>query len=114
MRHAACLLAYKQQHRRSPFWFVLFTTGRRRLKNMAAVNVQYIRLLFCLSPQAFHWKEFRESCGYALFLIQNQCFDVSHGRFLSLHVRQKRPKKPLKVRSVAAPVEQVAGFDDMV
>lgn len=34
--------------------------------------------------------------------------------FLSLSVKQKRPRNSLKVQAVAAPTEEVAGFDDMV
>ncbi|GKV51805.1 hypothetical protein SLEP1_g58429 [Rubroshorea leprosula] len=113
MRHAACLLAYKQQHRHSPFWFVLFTTGRGRLKNMAAANVQSVS--FSAFPhKLFIGRNSVKVVGMLSFLSRTNVSTSLTARFLSLHVRQKRPKDPLKVRSVAAPAEEVAGFDHMV
>ncbi|GLT88846.1 hypothetical protein SLE2022_068550 [Rubroshorea leprosula] len=80
---------------------------------MAAANVQSVS--FSASPhKLFIGRNSVKVVGTLSFSSRTNVSTSLMAGVLSLHVRQKRPKNPLKVRSVVAPAEEVAGFDDMV
>ncbi|GLT70152.1 hypothetical protein SLA2020_422490 [Shorea laevis] len=80
---------------------------------MAAANVQSVS--YSASPhKLFIGRNSVKVVGALSFSSRTNVSTSLTAGFLSLHVRQKRPKNPLKVRSVAAPAEEVTGFDDMV